>query len=57
MGSGVQRNRILYIFTHKNLTSSGSDSNDFPDDQLAKFRNLNISRFLWQIDMDVYFAA
>jgi len=25
------------FFTPKNVTSSGNDSNDFPDNQLAKF--------------------
>ena len=31
---------FLIIFTSKNLTSSGNDSNDFYDDQLAKFRTV-----------------
>ena len=42
LGSGwsPSRNRILYIFIPKNLTSCGNDSNDFPDNQLAKFRTV-----------------
>ena len=36
----LKRNRILYIFTPKNLTSSGNDSNDFPENQLAKFKTV-----------------
>ena len=51
----------FFTFYPQKLTFSGNHCNDFPDNQLAKFRtvlnNKGISWFLWQIDMDVYFAA
>jgi len=40
MGSGAKpqpKSNFVHFYT-KNLTSSGNDSNDFSDNQLAKFR-------------------
>ena len=37
LGQSPSLNRILYIFYPQNLTFSGNDSNDLPDNQLTKF--------------------
>jgi len=39
MGFEASKLNVVH-FTPKNLTSSGNDSKDFPDNQLAKFRTV-----------------